>query len=298
MENHPQGPLSPSHLNLCSPKPWDGRGMGEAATPTAADVQVGLKGLTRMLTREVHNLTELRHLEVFSKKLTGKLPSLAGLTSLHVILAIKKIFTSIADGFFKGLTALTVVNLDENPLEPWTIPTDLVDRESLLNFSINSVNLTCALPEFIGAPELLFFSPSLPSLADVGETSSVRKRKFDEVDDSEDSSHSYVSSDIESGDAVSYNSASSDASSEAEVTKYNELSYEKRVEEKIWEEGVSAYLNTARKYYCKFHHFKQVPRDGMREGLVAHAKTVKPKDRRDKANHAALIKVLEYYGRD
>ncbi|KAM0893304.1 hypothetical protein ACQ4PT_025181 [Festuca glaucescens] len=125
----------------------------------------------------------------------------------------------------------------------------------------------------------------------VGETSSVRKRKFDEVDDSEDSSHSYVSSDIESGDAVSYNSASSDASSKAEVTKYNELSYEKRVEEKIWEEGVSAYLNTAGKYYCKFHPFKQVPRDGMREGLVAHAKTVKPKDRRDTANHAALIKV-------
>ncbi|KAM0821489.1 hypothetical protein ACQ4PT_072176 [Festuca glaucescens] len=132
----------------------------------------------------------------------------------------------------------------------------------------------------------------------VGETSSVRKRKFDEVDDSEDSSHSYVSSDIESGDAMSYNSASSDASSEAEVTKYNELSYEKRVEEKIWEEEVSAYLNTAGKYYCKFHPFKQVPRDGMREGLVAHAKTVKPKDRRDKANHAALVKVLEYYGQD
>ncbi|KAM0877208.1 hypothetical protein ACQ4PT_035642 [Festuca glaucescens] len=99
----------------------------------------------------------------------------------------------------------------------------------------------------------------------VGETSSgssVRKRKFAELDDFDDSSHSYISSDIESGDAVSYNPASSDASSEAEVTKYNELSYEKRV-----------------------------TRDGLREGLVAHAKTVKPKDRRDKANHAALIKV-------
>ncbi|XP_047070217.1 receptor protein kinase TMK1-like [Lolium rigidum] len=61
-----------------------------------------------MLAREVHNLTE-----VFSKKLTGKLPSLAGLASLHVILVSKKIFTSIADGFFKGPTALTAVNLDE-----------------------------------------------------------------------------------------------------------------------------------------------------------------------------------------
>ncbi|XP_047065077.1 uncharacterized protein LOC124672977 [Lolium rigidum] len=140
-------PFSPQPL---LPKPWDGRGTGEAATPTAADVQVGLKGLTRMLAREVHNLTE-----VFSKKLTGKLRSLAGLASLHVILVSKKIFTSIADGFFKGPTALTAVNLDENPLEPWMIPSDLVDRESLLNFSINSVNLTCALPEFIGNGSLL-----------------------------------------------------------------------------------------------------------------------------------------------
>ncbi|XP_071677085.1 uncharacterized protein [Lolium perenne] len=88
----------------------------------------------------------------------------------------------------------------------------------------------------------------------LGETSSVRKRKFEEFDDSEDSGHSYISSEVESGDAVSYNS---DASSDNEV-----------------------------------------PRDGMREGLVSHVKEVHPKDLRDKANHAALRKVLEYYGQD
>jgi hypothetical protein len=32
-----------------------------------------------------------------------------------------------------------------------TIPDDLAYCASLLNFSANSVNLTCALPEFIGA---------------------------------------------------------------------------------------------------------------------------------------------------
>ncbi|KAM0845725.1 hypothetical protein ACQ4PT_056166 [Festuca glaucescens] len=106
----------------------------------------------------------------------------------------------------------------------------------------------------------------------VGETSSVRKRKFEELDDSEDSAHSYISSDIESGEA--YNSAASNASSEAEVTKYNELSYEKKVEEKIWEEGLSAYMKNDGKFFCKFHPFKQVPRDGLREELVAHVKTV------------------------
>ncbi|KAM0839335.1 hypothetical protein ACQ4PT_060403 [Festuca glaucescens] len=132
----------------------------------------------------------------------------------------------------------------------------------------------------------------------VGETSSVRKRKFEELDDSEDSAHSYISSEVQSGDAVSYNSAASDASSDTEVSKYNVLSYEKKVEEKIWAEGISAYMKNDGRYYCKFHPNKQVPRDGMREGLVSHVKTVHPKDLRDKANHAGLTKVLEYYGQD
>jgi hypothetical protein len=70
------------------------------------------------------------------------------------------------------------------------------------------------------------------------------------------------------------------------------------VEEKIWAEGISAYMKPDGRYYCKFHPSKQVPRDGMREGLVSHVKEVHPKDLRDKANHAALRKVLEYYGQD
>ncbi|KAM0821432.1 hypothetical protein ACQ4PT_072221 [Festuca glaucescens] len=130
----------------------------------------------------------------------------------------------------------------------------------------------------------------------VGETSSAasdRKRKSSQWDyeSSDDSAQSYFSSEISFGDVVSYNSASSDASSNAEVTKYNVASYEKKIEEKIWEEGLDAYMNKNLMYYCKFHHNKKVPRDGSREGLVSHAKTVKPKDLRDKANHAALIKV-------
>jgi hypothetical protein len=90
----------------------------------------------------------------------------------------------------------------------------------------------------------------------------------------------------------------SDASSDNEVSKYNVLSYEKKVEEKIWAEGISAYMKPDGRYYCKFHPSKQVPRDGMREGLVSHVKEVHPKDLRDKANHAVLTKVLEYYGQD
>lgn len=92
----------------------------------------------------------------------------------------------------------------------------------------------------------------------VGETTSdasVRKRKYSQLDEelSDDSAQSYFSSEISSGDAVSYNSASSDASSDAEVTKFNVVSYEKKIEEKIWEEGLNAYMNKNLMYYCKFH---------------------------------------------
>ncbi|KAM0856728.1 hypothetical protein ACQ4PT_048932 [Festuca glaucescens] len=123
-------------------------------------------------------------------------------------------------------------------------------------------------------------------------------QKMKWVIESDDSDNTYVSSDVSSGDAVSYMSASSVASSEGDVNKYNILSYPKRVEEKIWDEGLDAYIKMDGKYYYKFHPFKQVPRDGSREGLVAHAKTVAHKDLCDKANHAALITFPEYYGQD
>jgi hypothetical protein len=36
------------------------------------------------------------------------------------------------------------------------------------------------------------------------------------------------------------------------------LSYEKRVEEKIWEAGLSAYINNVGKYYCNSIHSRRL----------------------------------------
>ncbi|KAM0827802.1 hypothetical protein ACQ4PT_067973 [Festuca glaucescens] len=140
-----------------------------------------------------------------------------------------------------------------------------------------------------------------PLVVETSSAASDRKRKYYQLDDevSDESAHSYFFAEISFGDAVSYKSASSDASSDGEVSKYNVALYEKKIEEKIWEEGLDAYLNKDLKYYCKFHPNKQVPRDGSRKGLVTHAKTVKPKDLRDKANHATLIKrTLEMFNKE
>ncbi|KAM0887791.1 hypothetical protein ACQ4PT_028780 [Festuca glaucescens] len=82
-----------------------------------------------------------------------------------------------------------------------------------------------------------------------------QKREWEE--ESDDSDTSYVSSDISSSDVVLYKSASSDASSEGDVNKYNIMSFQNRVEEKLWAEGLDAYMKPDGQYYCKFHPFKQ-----------------------------------------
>uniref|UniRef100_A0ACD5ZZU1 Uncharacterized protein n=1 Tax=Avena sativa TaxID=4498 RepID=A0ACD5ZZU1_AVESA len=148
----------------CSPKPWPGVGCNSDGRVTA--VQVGGKGLTGTLAPEVRNLTELMRLEVFSNNLSGPLPSLAGLVSLQVILVHNNSFASIAPDFFKGLSALNAISLDDNPLAAWPIPADLADCASLLNFSANSVNLTGPLPDFLGAmPSLQQFHVAMNYLS-------------------------------------------------------------------------------------------------------------------------------------
>ncbi|CAN6298023.1 unnamed protein product [Urochloa humidicola] len=137
----------------CSPKKWDHVSCDSTGRVTA--IQVGGRGLTGTLAPEVRNLTGLQRLEVFGNFLGGPLPSLAGLSSLLVILARDCNFTSIPADFFKGLTSLQAVDIDHNPFAPWTLPADLAGCSDLRNFSANTANITGTLPDFIGAiPEL------------------------------------------------------------------------------------------------------------------------------------------------
>ncbi|KAF8674391.1 hypothetical protein HU200_048222 [Digitaria exilis] len=137
----------------CSPKPWDHVSCDSSGRVTA--IQVGARGLTGTLAPEVRNLTELSRLEVFGNFLAGPLPSLAGLSSLQVLLARDCNFTSIPADFFKGLTGLTTVDIDHNPFAPWTLPDDLAGCTGLNNFSANKANITGTLPGFFGAMPVL-----------------------------------------------------------------------------------------------------------------------------------------------
>uniref|UniRef100_A0A0E0GSW6 non-specific serine/threonine protein kinase n=1 Tax=Oryza nivara TaxID=4536 RepID=A0A0E0GSW6_ORYNI len=137
-----------------SPRAWAGVTCDSAGRVTA--VQVGNRSLTGRLAPEVRNLTALARLELFDNSISGELPSLAGLSSLQYLLVHNNGFTRIPPDFFKGLTALAAVSLDNNPFDPWPLPADLADCTSLTNFSANTANVTGALPDFFGT--------ALPSL--------------------------------------------------------------------------------------------------------------------------------------
>ena len=93
----------------------------------------------------------------------------------------------------------------------------------------------------------------------------------------------------------------SGVSSEADVEEWNFDSYKRQVEEKLWEEGLDAYIKAGAKYYCKFHGSKTIPRDGSRNGLVDHLRAAarhRGVDLRSEANHAALLNVLTHGGQE
>ena len=84
------------------------------------------------------------------------------------------------------------------------------------------------------------------------------------------------------------------------VEKYNYKSFTAQVEDQLWKEGCSAYLNTRGQYFCKYHTGGiGVPRDGLRSGLLTHVRAIASgigaKILREQGHHAALLSVLTQY---
>ena len=82
------------------------------------------------------------------------------------------------------------------------------------------------------------------------------------------------------------------------MEKYNYNSFKSQVENRLWEEGLAAYLDARGRYFCQFHKTRRIPKDGLRCGLLEHAKAISrgdgAADLRDQGNHAALYAVLTY----
>ncbi|KAE8661490.1 putative receptor protein kinase TMK1 [Hibiscus syriacus] len=123
-------------------------------------IQIPSKNIGGTLPPELKNLTQLTIFEVMNNKINGPIPSLAGLTQLQEANFHNNNFSSFPPDFFTGLTSLTAIHLDNNPLEPWEIPKSLKEATYLKTFSANNANIKGKIPGFFD-PETF---PSLTEL--------------------------------------------------------------------------------------------------------------------------------------
>ncbi|CAN6273308.1 unnamed protein product [Urochloa humidicola] len=105
------------------------------------------KGLSGTLTSLVSSLRALEVLELGGNRLTGAIPSLAGMTSLTRLVLSGNRFSRVPFDFFTGLTSLMFLDMDDLPLDPWVIPDAIGDCTQLEVFSASNVSISGALPE-------------------------------------------------------------------------------------------------------------------------------------------------------
>ncbi|KAH7424490.1 hypothetical protein KP509_11G011200 [Ceratopteris richardii] len=110
-------------------------------------------GLIGTLPSTLNTLTNLQNIALQGNHFTGALPSFSGLSMLTTAYLGSQQFTSIPADFFKGLTSLSVLNLDDNPLNAstgWSLPDDLASLTSLTVLYLTNTSLAGGIPSFLG----------------------------------------------------------------------------------------------------------------------------------------------------
>ncbi|KAL2342395.1 hypothetical protein Fmac_003680 [Flemingia macrophylla] len=111
-------------------------------------IQIGNQNLQGSLPNELEKLTALEHFECQSNTLSGPFPYLS--KSLQKLIIHDNKFSSIPNDFFKGMSNLQEVRIDDNPFSQWRIPQTLSDCVALHTFSAQSANLVGTIPDFFG----------------------------------------------------------------------------------------------------------------------------------------------------
>ncbi|CAG7901783.1 unnamed protein product [Brassica rapa] len=150
----------PKDFSWTGPDPCKWSGVQCDRSNRITRIQIGNKGMSGTLTSDLNTLSSLTVFEVMGNKLTGGIPSLAGLNALQTINAHDNSFTSISADIFTGLTSLQHVYLDSNPFSPWEIPMSLKSATSLADFSASNCFLSGKIPDFLGGQTF----PSLQKL--------------------------------------------------------------------------------------------------------------------------------------
>eukprot|EP01018_Ginkgo_biloba_P037530 Gb_04994 [translate_table: standard] len=120
-------------------------------------IQLADNNLQGTLPSDFNKLTALTRLGLQKNQLSGPLPTFKGLTNLQTAYLGSNNFTSMPADFFSGLNSLQVISIDDNPFEPWSIPDDVMDASTLVNFTASNASITGQIPAFFG-------NGSLPSL--------------------------------------------------------------------------------------------------------------------------------------
>lgn len=111
-------------------------------------------GLRGKLPQTLNQLKSLTTLSLQQNEFTGMLPSLNGLSNLQVAFLNDNEFDGIPDDFFRNLTSLSGIYLNNNPLNKstgWSLPDDILGSQQLTNLSLYNTSLKGEIPPFLGS---------------------------------------------------------------------------------------------------------------------------------------------------
>lgn len=111
-------------------------------------IQIGNQNLQGTLPKELAMLTALTRFECQDNNLTGVFPYLS--KSLQRLVIHDNNFNLFPSDFFKGMSSLQEVTIDNNPFSQWNIPDSLKDCVALQTFSAQSAGLAGTIPDFFG----------------------------------------------------------------------------------------------------------------------------------------------------
>lgn len=112
---------------------------------------LGLKG---KLPENLNQLKSLTTMSLQQNGFTGMLPSLNGLSNLQVAFLNDNEFDGIPDDFFRNLTSLSGIYLNNNLLNKstggWSLSDDILGSQQLANLSLYNTSLKGEIPLFLG----------------------------------------------------------------------------------------------------------------------------------------------------